>query len=343
MRIIQPFGDTLHPTHPPQADMEDAVTTPEPDQPGTTQARTDQAGTDQARSGRYVTEEIASQPQMWARGIDLAGQVTDLLPKPGERVAFVGCGTSWFVSQVLAAWRESAGLGESDAFTATEMPTGRSYDRIVTITRSGTTTEIIDLLAAVRGSVPTLTLTADLDTPVVGVADGVVDLSFADESSVVQTRFATTAMMLFRQAFGLVPEGILDACAAAVAAEIPDRHVRAEEISFLGRGWTIGVANEAALKFRETSSSWAEAYSAMEYRHGPISIAQPGRLTWMFGAAPTGLADQVAATGAEFVDHDLDPLVDLVLAQRVAVARALALGADPDQPRNLTRSVVLSA
>jgi glucosamine 6-phosphate synthetase-like amidotransferase/phosphosugar isomerase protein len=63
----------------------------------------------------------------------------------------------------------------------------------------------------------------------------------------------------------------------------------------------------------------------------------------MFGTAPAGLAAQVAATGAEFVDHDLDPMVDLVLAQRVAVARALSLGVDPDQPRNLTRSVVLSA
>jgi fructoselysine-6-P-deglycase FrlB-like protein len=295
-----------------------------------------------AAPGAFVTAEIASQPEVWARAIDLAGAVAGQLPKPGERVAFVGCGTSWFVSQVIATWRESAGLGESDAFTATEVPLHRSYDRIVTITRSGTTTEVVDLLASVRGRIPTLTLTAVPDTPVADVADGLIDLSFADEESVVQTRFATTAMMLFRQALGLVPAGILDSCRAATTAELPAAHVAADQVSFLGTGWTIGIANEAALKFRETSSSWAESYSAMEYRHGPISIAQPGRLTWMFGDAPAGLADQVAATGAEFVDHDLDPLVDLVLAQRVAVARALSLGVDPDQPRNLTRSVVLS-
>jgi fructoselysine-6-P-deglycase FrlB-like protein len=296
----------------------------------------------QPTSAAFVTAEIASQPDVWALGLDLAGRLAQLLGKPGERVAFVGCGTSWFVSQVIAAWREGAGLGESDAFTATETPLHRNYDRIVAITRSGTTTEIIDLLAAVRGRIPTVTLTADVSTPVVDVTDAVVDLSFADERSVVQTRFATTAMMLFRQHFGLVPDGILRACQAATVADLPAEHVAAEQISFLGTGWTIGVANEAALKFRETSSSWAESYSAMEYRHGPISIAQPGRLTWMFGNAPAGLADQVAATGAEFVDHDLDPLVDLVLAQRVAVARALSLGVNPDQPRNLTRSVVLS-
>ncbi|WP_228265925.1 SIS domain-containing protein [Microlunatus elymi] len=293
--------------------------------------------------GQYVTAEIASQPETWSRAVDLAAQVADRLPRTGERVAFVGCGTSWFVSQVLASWREAAGLGESDAFTATETPLRRSYDRIVTITRSGTTTEVIELLEQVKGRTPTVSLTADLNTPIVDAADEVIDLSFADETSVVQTRFATTALMLFRRQLGLVPDGIVDACRAAVEADLPERHVDAEQISFLGRGWSIGIANEAALKFRETSSSWAESYSAMEYRHGPISIAQPGRLTWVFGEAPAGLADQVAATGAEFVDHDLDPLVDLVLAQRVAVARALKLGGNPDEPRNLTRSVVLSS
>ena len=291
--------------------------------------------------GQYVSSEIASQPETWQRAIELAARVGDQLPKTGERVAFVGCGTSWFVSQAIASWREAAGLGESDAFTATETPLHRGYDRIVAITRSGTTTEVLELLDQVQGKTPTVSLTADLNTPIVDAADAVIDLSFADEKSVVQTRFATSALMLFRQDFGLVPDGIVDACRAAVEAELPDRHVDAEQISFLGRGWTIGVANEAALKFRETSSSWAESYSAMEYRHGPISIAQPGRLSWMFGEAPSGLAEQVAETGAEFVDHDLDPLVDLVLAQRVAVARALKLGGNPDQPRNLTRSVVL--
>lgn len=296
---------------------------------------------DEPAPGAFITAEICSQPDVWARALDLADAVADLLPKPGERVAFVGCGTSWFVSQVVAAWREAAGLGESDAFTATEIAP-RSYDRIVTITRSGTTSEVIDLLARVKSTIPTLTLTAVPDTPVAEVADELIDLSFADERSVVQTRFATTVMMLFRQAYGLVPEPILQACKDATTAELPPEHVAAEQVSFLGTGWSIGIANEAALKFRETSSSWAESYSAMEYRHGPISVAEPGRLAWMFGTAPAGLADQVAGTGAEFVDHDLDPLVDLVLAQRVAVARALRLGRNPDQPRNLTRSVVLS-
>lgn len=299
------------------------------------------AQADEAVSGQHVTAEIASQPQTWAQAIDLADHHFAGMPQPGERVAFVGCGTSWFVSQVLASWRESAGLGESDAFTATETPTRRHYDRIVTISRSGTTTEIVDVLQSVRGRIPTTVLSAVPGTPVSEVADAFVDLSFADEQSVVQTRFATSVMAFFRQAFGIVPSGLVDDCAQACEVQLPQRYAAAEQMTFLGRGWGVGIAHEAALKVRETSSSWAESYSAMEYRHGPISVAAPGRLTWMFGTAPAGLAEQVSETGAEFVDHGHDPLVDLVLAQRVAIARAQRLGGDPDNPRNLTRSVVL--
>ncbi|HEX2416829.1 MAG TPA: sugar isomerase, partial [Micromonosporaceae bacterium] len=98
---------------------------------------------------------------------------------------------------------------------------------------------------------------------------------------------------------------------------------------------------EAALKLRETSGFWAESYPAMEYRHGPVSIAQPGRVVWCFGPPPDGLAEQVTATGARFVADPLDPMADLVRAHRLALALAAQRGTDVDHPRHLTRSVVL--
>ena len=69
-----------------------------------------------------------------------------------------------------------------------------------------------------------------------------------------------------------------------------------------GTGWTVGLANEAALKLREAAQFWAESYLAMEYRHGPLSIAAPGRAVWPFGALPPGLAEQIRGTGATLVD-----------------------------------------
>ncbi len=288
----------------------------------------------------YVDDEIASQPACWGRAAELAPMVARQLSAAGERVAFVGCGTSWFVAQVVAHWRESRGLGESDAFTASELPT-RNYQRVVAFTRSGTTSEVVDLLAQLKGRIPTVVVVGDPRAPAVEAADEHIDLSFADERSVVQTRFATSVLALFAAAYGDSLLGLIRQAEEVLAAPVPDDLVTAEQITFLGRGWTIGVAHEAALKFRETSSSWAESYPAMDYRHGPIAIAAPGRAVWMFGPAPVGLAEQVRATGALFVARDRRPLAELVLAQRVAVARAVRLGLNPDEPRNLTRSVVL--
>ena len=115
----------------------------------------------------------------------------------------------------------------------------------------------------------------------------------------------------------------------------------ADRWAFIGRGWTVGLASEAALKLRESAQAWTEAYPAFEYRHGPISIAGPGSVVWSFGPADHVLEDARAA-GALTVAPDLDPLASLVLAQRTGVALAEAAGLDPDRPRNLTRSVVLS-
>jgi fructoselysine-6-P-deglycase FrlB-like protein len=288
----------------------------------------------------FVDDEIASQPACWRQAALLAPGLAEELKAPGERVGFVGCGTSWFMAQIIAAWREAAGFGESDAFSASEVP-DRPYDRIVAITRSGTTTEVVELLETLRGLVPTTVVLGDQSTAAARHADQVVDLSFADEQSVVQTRFATSTLALFRAAYGTDIEPLAAAAEEAVAEALPEGLAEAEQATFLGRGWTIGLAHEAALKYRETSSSWTESYPAMDYRHGPISIARPGRLVWMFGQPPPGLAEQVQATGARFLASDRDPMVELVTVQRVAVARARLLGVNPDTPQHLTRSVVL--
>ena len=290
-----------------------------------------------------VLSEIASQPECWARAGGLAAEFADVLPQAGERVAVIGCGTSWFIAMAYACLREAAGLGVTDAFTASEFPAGRGYDRVVAISRSGTTTEVADALARRPRQTKAVSLVGVIDTPVAATADQVVPLDFADERSVVQTRFATTSLALLRAHLGHDLRPVIEDARASLAFELPRRWIDAGQVAYLGVGWTIGLAQEAALKLRESSQGWAEAYPAMDYRHGPIAIAQPGRLVWMFGTAPEGLAAQVRATGAEWISDPGDPLADLVRAQRLAVARAQALGLDPDHPRNLTRSVVLDA
>ncbi|MFF1539916.1 SIS domain-containing protein [Microbacterium sp. NPDC058269] len=292
--------------------------------------------------GAHMREELHSQPEMWARAADLTAEQA-LLPASGARIAVVGCGTSWFMAQSYAALRESAGHGETDAYAASEAFLDRGYDAVVALTRSGTTSEVLELVDRIKGRIPTVGVIGDPDSPLVSLVDDAVLLPFADEQSVVQTRFATTALALFRASLGEDLSGAI-ADAQAVLAEDGDDELRdAEQYTFLGRGWTIGLAHEAALKLRESSQSWTEAYPSMDYRHGPIAIAAPGRVTWQFGEAPEGLSAQVEATGARFEQRTIDPLADLVRLHRTALDRAVARGLDPDQPRNLTRSVILDA
>ncbi|MFK4148721.1 SIS domain-containing protein [Streptomyces sp. NPDC004065] len=290
----------------------------------------------------HVEDELTSQPECWTRAAAEAAGHGRALPAPGERVAVVGCGTSYFMAQAAAALREGAGEGETDAFPASEFPHGRGYDRVVALTRSGTTTEVLELLGELRGRVRTTAVTADAATPVVDAADDLVVLDFADERSVVQTRFATTALTLLRAHLGLHTEAVVADARTALSAALPEGLVGCAQFTFLGRGWTVGLANEAALKMREASLAWTEAYPAMEYRHGPISITARGRAAWMIGRAPEGLAAQVRATGGLWVEGALDPLAELVRVQRLAVAVAAARGLNPDQPRHLTRSVILT-
>lgn len=79
----------------------------------------------------------------------------------------------------------------------------------------------------------------------------------------------------------------------------------------------------------------------MDYRHGPIAVAGPRSAVWDLDGLPDGLAADVERLGARTVVPYAEPLVALVLAQRVAVALAESEGLDPDRPLALTRSVVL--
>ena len=286
--------------------------------------------------------EIESQPASWRRAGQLAESVSETLTAPGERIAYIGCGTSWFVAQAIAAERELLGIGESDALCASEARLGgRAYDRVVALSRSGTTTEVLRSLAEAQPRSHTVAITAVPDAPIAALARETVVLEFADERSVVQTRFATTTLALLRACLGGDVERAAYDAEGVLASALPLDPTAFDRLIFLGAGACFGLANEAALKVREASQSWCEAYPSMEYRHGPIAVADPDTLVMLFGEAPDGLLDEIAATGATVLASELDPLAQLVQAQRFAVALAAARNLDVDHPRNLTRSIVL--
>lgn len=309
----------------------------------------------------HLARELRTQPDDWRWAAQRAAEVADLLPAAGERVAAVGCGTSLFMARAYAELRQAAGDGWTDAFPASEHHLLRGpggYDRVVVICRSGTTSEVIEVVEElVAAGIPHVAIVATPGTPVAERAQHVILLDRVDEKSVVQTRFATTTLALLRASVGSASGSAAGAGgAAAVAAAAADAAavvdaaddelladlLDAQQVTFLGRGWTVGLAEEAALKLRESAQFWTESYPAMEYRHGPISIAAPGRVTWALGEVPEGLAEEVRATGGHFEHRDVDPMAELVRVHRLCLALAAARGLDPDEPRHLSRSIILS-
>jgi fructoselysine-6-P-deglycase FrlB-like protein len=250
------------------------------------------------------------------------------------------------MAQAYAARRELSGHGETDAFPASEHRLWRGYDAALVVSRSGTTTEAVDVLTLLKGrDIPTTAIVATPGTPVAQLADHAIELPEVDERSVVQTRFATSTLALLRASLGDDLAAAADDARAVLDEDEADclaGVAEAEQLTFLGRGWTIGLAEEAALKLRESAQFWTEAYPAMEYRHGPVSIATSGRAIWALGDVPDGLADQVAATGAHFEHRSIDPLAELVRVHRLCLLKAREADLDPDQPRHLTRSVILA-
>ncbi len=296
-------------------------------------------------SQSHLAREVATQPDDWARAAERVRDLRDVLPRDGERVATIGCGTSWFMGQAYASLRESAGQGVTDAWSASDHRLGRGYDRAIIICRSGTTTEVCSVVDELRSSgTPFVSFVATPGTPVADGSDDLVLMDAVDEQSVVQTRFATTTLALLRASLGEDLSPAIDQ-ARAVLAEDEESALAGlldvDQVTFLGTGWTVGVAHEAALKLRESAQFWAESYPAMEYRHGPISIATAGRAVWAFGEVPAELDQQVAATGAHWEHREVDAMAELVRLHRLCLARARIAGLDPDAPRHLTRSIVL--
>lgn len=295
-----------------------------------------------ASLGRLTNSEISAQPESWLRAAALATERPAGLPMRGERVLVLGCGTSFYVAGAYAWLREQAGLGVTDAVIASELPPHvRDYDRIIAISRSGTTTEVALALGALPAGIPVTVILGELDTPIQKLATDVIDLTFADDRSVVQTRFPTTALTLLRAHLGLSAPSlavIVEECEAVLDAPLDEAAPR--QLVLLASGWSRALAEEAALKCRESAGMWTESYATGEFRHGPISVAGEGTLVWAMTPLTEVQVDAIRETGATIHFGTNDPQVELVAVQRYAVEWAAQSGRDADLPVHLSRSVV---
>jgi fructoselysine-6-P-deglycase FrlB-like protein len=288
--------------------------------------------------GARTRAEIASQPEVWARVIAESGTTSPLLPEPGTPVLILGCGTSWFIGQSYSRRRNGLGAGRTRACVPTEIPFPDDSETVVVLSRSGTTTDVISAARAMREHTTVIGIVGTPGTPLVDECHRTIVLDYADETSVVQTRFATAALTVLRSSLGEDLSALPDAARIALARPVPDPP---SHVVFLGTGYSLGLAHEAALKCREAAAAWSESYPIMEYQHGPIAAAGPRSLVWPLSPIPSDLAAAITATGARLITPELEPQAELVAIHRLAVAMAQQAGRDPDHPQHLTRSVQL--
>lgn len=159
----------------------------------------------------------------------------------------------------------------------------------IAISQSGRSPDIVALAQAARaGGAVTFALTNAAGSPLGAASDRVVDIKAGPEKSVAATKSFVTSIVA---GLAVLAHWRRDAALLAALAALPDHFEKAiacdwselvaalegkDSLFILGRGPSIAIANEAALKFKETCGMHAEAYSAAEVLHGPVTIVREG-------------------------------------------------------------------
>jgi glutamine---fructose-6-phosphate transaminase (isomerizing) len=245
---------------------------------------------------------------------------------------------------------------------------------LLTISQSGRSDDLAEFakMAKAAGAL-TAAIVNDVESPLAAACDLALPMSAGPELSVAATKsFIAALAVLLRLTAAWSDDGTM----RAAIERLPDRLTAAVDLDWgsalgvlskasslvtIGRGPTLAIAREAALKLKETSNLHAEAFSSAEFQHGPVALVSPLYPILMFAptdAAASGLRDLAAdlrRKGAALMmteegepavgrlptlapDH---PAVDAVcliqsfyaLAIRIAEQR----GADVDRPRHLQK------
>lgn len=242
------------------------------------------------------------------------------------------------------------------------------------LSQSGCSDDLIETaVSAKRAGALTVALVNAADSPLAAACDIVLPIGAGPERAVAATKSFVAALSALlrlvalwaeddalRGALDRLPGRLRDAVAldwgAATAAFAPARSLVA-----IGRGPTLAIAREAALKLKEVANLHAEAFSGAEFLHGPVALvgadfpllmfvapdeAAPGMRDLAAGLRAKGAAlycadpegEDVAKLPALPPDHpDADALCLVQSFYAMAARLAAARGVDPDRPRHLQK------
>ena len=241
------------------------------------------------------------------------------------------------------------------------------------ISQSGRSPDLLaGVEAAKRGGARILALVNDTSSPLAAAADHLLPLGAGPERSVAATKSFIASLAALT---ALTAAWAEDAALGAALAEAPALLARAwasdwsplvaglaraRGLYVVGRGLGLGIAQEAALKLKETCGLHAEPFSAAEVRHGPMALVGPGFPMLVFRQSDETedsvdrLIRDVVACGAEvFVAGEapagatalatigqhpaIEPMLQIQSFYRAAVALSAGRGFDPDRPPHLAK------
>ena len=243
----------------------------------------------------------------------------------------------------------------------------------LTISQSGQSPDILAAVeAANAGGALSVALVNAERSRLEAAADVTVPLRAGPEQSVAATKsyIASLAAVLHLVAQWTGDETLLDALQAAPFklrqafecdwSPLVESLKKARGLYVIGRGPGLGVAQEAALKLKETCRIHAEAFSSAEVRHGPMELIGPDFPMLVFRQSDESaegigeLARDVIARGAPvFVagaevegatslpvpdaSELIEPLLHIQALYRAANQLSVELGLDPDRPLHLRK------
>lgn len=315
-----------------------------------------------------------------------------------SRLQFVACGTSYYAACVAAYWFESiaripVSVDIASEFRYREPPLDKGGLSIV-ISQSGETADTLAAMRYIKQHQPCFALVNVPHSTIAREADGVMMTYAGPEIGVASTKAFTTQLtvlaclaLAFAEARKTLSEAELKTHTTALlelpsllsAALLEDaaiervaHHVfEARDVLYLGRGTSMAVAYEGALKLKELSYIHAEAYAAGEMKHGPIALIDEhvpivaiAPQDALFEKTASNLQEAAARGGKIILLSDTDgisELEDLTIAtikmprchpfvapilyslpvQLLAYHAAVLKGTDVDQPRNLAKSVTV--
>jgi glucosamine--fructose-6-phosphate aminotransferase (isomerizing) len=252
---------------------------------------------------------------------------------------------------------------------------------VIGISQSGRSPDIVAVVEeGRRQGALTLAVTNEGASPLAAVADEVVELGAGDEHATAATKTYTSelvamALLSFaldaptaeeRAALAAVPEAMATALATeAACAELAARRASMARCVVLGRGYEYATAREWALKLQELAQVHALAFSAADFEHGPLALADPeldvlavapsgrsldaqvGLLQRLHGELGARLLVLSASAEARHIDAGIAlpadvaewaaPAVSILPGQLFAYHLTRARGLDPDAPRTISK------